>query len=167
MPLLSTYWYCIFKLLILLVIANGMPVIINKIMGSRYSWPVDKGLSLSDGQRLLGNAKTWRGVCSAIFFSTVAAVFLGIEPSTGALFGALAMVGDLLSSFIKRRLMRTDSSRARGLDTVPESLLPLWLLKDSLALNLIDIMAIVGLFFLIEEFISPVLYRLHIRNQPY
>ncbi|MDD5461104.1 MAG: CDP-archaeol synthase [Methylococcales bacterium] len=167
MPLLSTYWYCIFKILILLVIANGTPVIINKIMGSRYSWPVDKGLSLSDGQRLLGKAKTWRGVCSAVFFSTAAAVFLGVEPMTGALLGALAMVGDLLSSFIKRRLMRTESSRARGLDTVPESLLPLWLLKDSLALNPIDIMIIVGLFFLIEEFISPVLYRLHIRNQPY
>ena len=72
-----------------------------------------------------------------------------------------------MASFIKRRLGNVESSRARGLDTVPESLLPLVLLKDSLALNLIDIVLIVGLFFLIEEWVSPLLYRLHIRDQPY
>jgi len=74
---------------------------------------------------------------------------------------------DLLASFIKRRLGNVESSRARGLDTVPESLLPLLLLKDSLALNFIEIILVVGLFFLCEEFVSPVLYKLHIRNQPY
>ena len=167
MPLLLSCWHCIFQALVLLVIANGAPLIINKVLGNRWSWPVDKGLNLSDGQRLLGSAKTWRGLCSALYFTTVVAILFGIEPLTDALFGALAMTGDLLASFIKRRLMRAESSRARGLDTVPESLLPLCLLKDSLTLNLIDITLIVGLFFLIEEFVSPVLYRLHIRNQPY
>ena len=167
MPLLSSCWHCIFQASVLLVIANGMPVIINKILGNRWSWPVDKGFNLNDGQRLLGNAKTWRGLCSAVYFTTVAAILFGIEPLTGVLFGTLAMTGDLLASFIKRRLMRAVSSRARGLDTVPESLLPIWLLKEPLALNFIDIILIVGLFFLIEEFVSPVLYRMHIRKQPY
>jgi CDP-diglyceride synthetase len=167
MPLLSSCWYCIFKVLALLVIANGMPVIINKTLGSRYAWPVDNGLNLSDGQRLLGNAKTWRGLCSAVYFTTVVAIFFGIEPLTGALFGTLAMAGDLLASFIKRRLMHPVSSRSRGLDTVPESLLPIWLLKDPLALSHSDIVLIVVLFFLMEEFISPVLYKLNIRKQPY
>jgi len=94
-------------------------------------------------------------------------ILFGLEPLTGVLFGLLAMVGDMLASFIKRRLGNAESSRARGLDTVLESLLPLWLLKESLALNLTDIALIVVLFFLCEEFISPVLYRLNIRNQPY
>lgn len=167
MPLLSLCWHCIFQALALLVIANGAPVIINKILGNRWSWPVDNGLNLSDGRRLLGNAKTWRGLCSAVYFTTVAAILFGIKPSIGALFGALAMAGDLLASFSKRRLMRVESSRARGLDTVPESLLPIWLLKELLVLSYIDIILIVGLFFLIEEFVSPLLYRLHIRKQPY
>jgi CDP-diglyceride synthetase len=167
MPLLSSCWHCIFEALVLLGIANGTPVIINKILGNRWSWPVDKGLNLNDGQRLLGNAKTWRGLCSSICFTTVAAILFGIEPLTGALFGMLAMTGDLLASFIKRRLRRASSSRARGLDTVLESLLPLWLLKEPLALTHIDIVLIVGLFFLVEELVSPVLYRLNIRNQPY
>lgn len=167
MSLLPPCWHCIFQALVLLVIANGTPVIINKVLGNRWSWPVDKGLKLSDGQRLLGNAKTWRGLCSAVYLTTVMAILFGIEPLTGALFGALTMIGDLLASFIKRRLMRAESSRARGLDTVSESLLPIWLLKEPLALSYIDIVLIVGLFFLLEEFVSPVLYKLHIRNQPY
>jgi CDP-2,3-bis-(O-geranylgeranyl)-sn-glycerol synthase len=95
------------------------------------------------------------------------AILFGLQPITGVLFGMLTMIGDLLTSFIKRRRGNVESSRARGLDAVAESLLPLCLLKDSLELNFIDITLIVMLFFLIEEFVSPVLFRLHIRNQPY
>jgi CDP-2,3-bis-(O-geranylgeranyl)-sn-glycerol synthase len=77
------------------------------------------------------------------------------------------MTGDLLASFIKRRMGHAESSRARGLDTVPESLLPILVLKAPLGLGLIDIILIVAFFFLIEELISPILYRLHIRMRPY
>jgi CDP-diglyceride synthetase len=167
MPLLSHCWYCIFQALVLLIVANGAPVIIGKVLGNRLARPIDSGFYLSDGYRLFGKSKTWRGLFSAVFFTTTVAILFGIQPLTGVLFGMLTMTGDLLASFIKRRRGNVESSRARGLDTVPESLLPLCLLKDLLALNLIDITLIVGLFFLIEEFVSPVLYRLHIRNQPY
>lgn len=159
--------YCIIQALALLVAANGAPVLVNKVLGKRWAWPVDKRLKLSDGHRLFGNTKTWCGLFSAVCFTTAAAILCGIEPLIGVLFGVLAMTGDLLTSFIKRRLGHVESSRARGLDTIPESLLPIWLLKEPLALNLIDIALIVGIFFLIEEFVSPVLYRLHIRKQPY
>jgi CDP-2,3-bis-(O-geranylgeranyl)-sn-glycerol synthase len=151
----------------LLVAANGAPVLINKALGKRWAWPVDNKLKLRDGRRLFGNTKTWRGLCSAVCFTTLVAFLSGIEPLTGALFGVLAMAGDLLASFIKRRMGCAESSRARGLDTVPESLLPILLLKEPLALSLIDIILIVAIFFLIEELISPVLYRLHIRKRPY
>ena len=167
MPLLSLCWYCIFQALVLLIAANGAPVITRKVLVNRLAKPMDNGLILSDGYRLFGNSKTWRGMFSAVFLTTAVAILFGIQPLTGVFFGMLTMTGDLLASFIKRRLGNVESSRARGLDTVPESLLPLCLLKDSLALSLIDITLIVGLFFLIEEFVSPVLYRLHIRNRPY
>lgn len=159
--------YCMLQAIALLVAANGAPVLVNKAMGKRWAWPVDNGLSLRDGHRLFGNTKTWRGWCSAIFFTAMAAILSGLEPLTGALFGALAMAGDLLASFIKRRIGRSESSRARGLDTMPESLLPVLLLKKPLELSLIDIMLVVALFFLLEELVSPVLYRLHIRKRPY
>jgi CDP-diglyceride synthetase len=167
MLLLPLCWYCIFLALLLLNVANGAPVIASKVLGNRLARPMDNGLKLSDGYRLLGKRKTWRGLFSAIFFTTAVAILCGLEPLTGVLFGMLTMTGDLLASLIKRRLGNAESSRARGLDTVPESLLPLLLLKEPLALNFVDIILIVGLFFLCEELISPVLYKLHIRNQPY
>ncbi|TRW89920.1 CDP-archaeol synthase [Candidatus Methylobacter oryzae] len=156
-----------FQTIALLVAANGAPVLTNKALGARWAWPVDNRIKLRDGYRLFGNSKTWRGLCSAIFCSSLVAFLSGIEPLTGVLFGALAMVGDLLASFIKRRMGYSESSRARGLDTVPESLLPTLLLKEALALSPTDIVLIVALFFLIEEWVSPILYRLHIRKRPY
>jgi CDP-2,3-bis-(O-geranylgeranyl)-sn-glycerol synthase len=165
--MLSFCWHCIFKGLLLLIAANGSPVLIRKVLGTRPLKPIDNGYNLSDGYRLFGNTKTWPGLLSSLFFTTVIAFIFGINLLTGFFFAMLTMTGDILTSFIKRRLGKQDSSRARGLDTLPESLLPLWLLSDALGLNLIDIAITAGLFFLCEEFISPILYKIHIRNQPY
>ncbi|MEI6707004.1 MAG: CDP-archaeol synthase [Methylococcales bacterium] len=163
----SLCWFCLFQALLLLIVANGAPVLTNKLLGKKLAKPIDNGLKLTDGHRLLGHRKTWRGLFSAIFLTTVVAILWGLEPLTGVLFAALTMTGDLLASFIKRRLGKHDSSRARGLDTVPESLLPLWVLKASLGLSVVEILLAVGIFFLCEEFISPILYKWHIRNRPY
>lgn len=158
----------VFRIVLLLVIANGAPILANRLLGNRFAWPVDNGIKLGDGRRLFGNSKTWRGLISSVCFTAVAATFLcGMELLTGALFGALAMAGDLSASFIKRRLGNAESSQLRGLDTVPESLLPIMLLKEPLALNISDTLLVVLLFFLIEELVSPVLYLLHIRKRPY
>ncbi len=160
-------WYCLFQALLLLLVANGAPVISHTILGKRLARPIDNGLMLSDGHRLFGNKKTWRGLFSAILLTTVIAVLLGLSPLTGVLFATMTMIGDLLASFIKRRLGKIESSRARGFDTVPESLLPLWVLQTSLGLSFIDMILVVGIFFLCEEFVSPILYKWHIRNRPY
>jgi len=158
---------CVIKAISLLIVSNGAPVIVNNVLGSWLLWPIDGGLKLKDGNRLFGNTKTWRGLCSSVCFTLVAAVILEIDPLIGALFGALTMAGDLIASFIKRRLGRIESSRARGLDAVPEAFLPVWSLKEPLALGSIDIILIIVLFFLIEEFVSPLLFKLHIRTRPY
>jgi len=167
MTALSLCLHCTIQATVLLVAANGAPVLVSKALGKRWAWPIDNGLKLRDGRRLFGDAKTWRGLCSAILFTSFTTNFIGICPLTGVLFGTLAMAGDLLASFFKRRMGYTESSRARGFDTLPESLLPALLLKQPLALSLIDITLIVTLFFLIEELVSPILYRLHIRKRPY
>ena len=164
---MSLCGYCLFQAWVLLIVANGAPIIAGKALGDRWARPIDNGLNLSDGCRLFGDRKTWRGLFSSVFFTTAVAQLFGIQLLTGVLFGMLSMTGDLLASYVKRRLGAIESSRARGLDTVPESLLPLCLLTEPLALNFSDITLIVAGFFLIEEFVSPVLYRLHIRNRPY
>jgi CDP-diglyceride synthetase len=160
-------WPCVITSLVMLLAANGAPIIANKFFASRFDWPIDNKLTLSAGKRLFGDTKTWRGFFSAVLSSLILALLLGIEPLVGALLGALTMVGDLISSFIKRQLGRAESSRARGIDTLPETLLPLWLLKEPLMLGFIDVGMIAATFFLIEEYVSPILYKLHLRMRPY
>lgn len=157
----------IIKSVILLLAANGAPILANKLFVDRLNKPIDKGLKLGDGQRVFGNTKTWRGFFTSLCATPIVANWLNIDPLIGVSFGALSMAGDLISSFIKRRLGRIESSRARGLDTLAESLLPLWLLSDPLRLSSVNILMTVVIFFLIEEYISPILYRLHIRMRPY
>jgi CDP-2,3-bis-(O-geranylgeranyl)-sn-glycerol synthase len=164
---MSLCFPCIFAALILLVSANGAPVLTRKILDSRYAWPVDGGVKLNDSRPLFGNAKTWRGLLTSVAISAGIGLVLGVGPLLGSLFAALAMIGDLLASFCKRRLGKAESSRARGFDTVPESLLPVWVLKDQLELSGMDIVLTVGLFFLMEEVVSPLLYKWHIRQRPY
>ena len=157
----------IVQALILLLVANGAPVLANNFLGRHYAWPVDSGFKLTDGRSLFGDTKTWRGLVAAAGMTGAAAILLGTEPWIGILFGGLAMTGDLLSSFIKRRLGKEESTRARGLDTVPESLLPVWVLKEQFELSYVDIVLIVVLFFMVEEGLSPLLYKWHIRKRPY
>ena len=76
-------------------------------------------------------------------------------------------LGDLLSSFIKRRLKLRPSSMALGLDQVPESLLPLLLLKEPLGLTWPGILRTVVLFFVLELVLSRLLFWLRIRKTPY
>ena len=108
------------QVLALVTLANSVPVVAKKILGDRFGWPLDFGVELPDRHRLLGHSKTIRGVVLGVLFSWAGAPLIGLEPGLGAQVGALAMAGDLLSSFVKRRLNRPPSSRALGLDQIPE-----------------------------------------------
>ncbi len=117
--------FVILQLLILLMLANGTPVIAKKLLGDRYSYPLDGNLTFADGRPLFGHSKTIRGVVLAVLVTTAGAPLIGLGWKTGFLVGSFAMAGDLVSSFSKRRLNLPPSSRASGLDQVPESLFPL------------------------------------------
>jgi len=77
------------------------------------------------------------------------------------------MAGDLFSSYVKRRLDLAPSSRATGLDQIPESLLPLLVCRGALVLSGLDIAICVAVFFVGEGSLSRLLYKAHIREQPY
>jgi CDP-archaeol synthase len=132
--------------LVLLMVANGSPVLAAKFLGRRFSYPIDANLRLADGARLLGASKTVRGVAVAVLATVAAAVLLGLDWRLGLVAGSTAMAGDLLSSFIKRRLGMTASSMALGLDQIPESLFPLLACSSWLALGIVDILFGVLLF---------------------
>ena len=100
------------ELLILLVVANGAPVLLRYLRGA-HGLPLDGGLTLGDGQHILGASKTWAGLLVALISTAAVSALLGMGWLFGLLFGAVAMVGALLSSFIKRRLGFDPSARAR------------------------------------------------------
>ncbi len=157
----------VLQLLALLAVANGAPVLAKKLLARRLALPLDGGVRFLDGRPLLGASKTVRGVVVAIVATTMTAPLLGLPLALGARVGVAAMLGDLLSSFVKRRLARPPSSRALGLDQVPESLLPALLGRTALALTATDIAFVVLLFLLGEILLSRWLYRLHVRDEPY
>jgi|SRR5712671_3803828 len=159
--------FVILQLLILLMLANGTPVIAKKLLGDRYSYPLDGNLTFADGRPLFGHSKTIRGVVLAVLVTTAGAPLIGLGWKTGFLVGSFAMAGDLVSSFSKRRLNLPSSSRASGLDQVPESLFPLLACRYLLSLALADIAVCVVMFFVGEVVLSRLLYALHLRDRPY
>ena len=157
----------IVEFLVLLIMANGVPVLANKSLGRRFAWPLDGGISFLDGQPLFGASKTLRGLVLAVVATSIGGFLLGIGWQIGALVGFTSMCGDLFSSFIKRRLKLPPSSRATGLDQIPESLFPLLVCQPLVGLTVTDIVAVVTLFLVGDIVFSPLFYKLRIRKRPY
>ncbi len=155
------------KLLILLAVANGAPVVAKRMFGARYAYPIDGNRSFVDGRPLLGPSKTFRGILASLLLTGPAAVALGLGLGIGLSVALGAMAGDLASSFAKRRLGLSASARATGLDQVPESLFALLICRSALLLSVAEIAAGCALFFVGEVLLSRVLFRLHVRDRPY
>lgn len=155
------------KLLVLLMVANGTPILARRVFADRWAWPVDANLRFVDNRPLLGASKTWRGLVAALLGTPCAALLLGLSATTGLLIAAMAMAGDLLSSFSKRRLRIAPSGMALGLDQIPESLLPLLAVQRQFGLGWPEIVQLTLSFMALELVLSRILYYLHIRKQPY
>ena len=151
----------------LLTIANGTPLIAKKIFGRHFACPLDAGITFFDQQPLFGSSKTLRGILLSILATTASAPLVGVNPGVGTVAASAAMAGDLFSSFVKRRLNLPPSSQALGLDQVPESLFPLLACRDSLSLTANDIVLGVAIFFVGELVVSRLLYKAHLRDEPY
>lgn len=155
------------ELIILLLLANGAPVVAARLAGQRLAWPVDGGLVCRDGQPLLGPSKTWRGLAAGVLTATAAGWPLNLDPALGAAAGALSLLGDLLSSFVKRRMGVPPSGQATGLDQIPEALLPAAVLAPALGLGVAQVVAVVATFMALELLLSVAGYRVGLRRRPY
>lgn len=94
--------------------------------------PIDGGRVLSDGHRLFGDGKTWRGFAGGVASGILVGVAqwgiaLAAEPglSWGAFPAAVlpivalafgALLGDLLGAYLKRRMGRPRGANTPGLD---------------------------------------------------
>lgn len=148
---------------LLLVIANGTPLIISGLLGQRFNHPVDSGRLFTDGRPWLGPAKTLRGLVSSILATAIFAPLLDLSPAEGAGFALLAMSGDLFSSFVKRRLGVPPSRSAPLLDQLPEALLPLSLMQQSLGATLQEIIAAILVFVVVDVVFSRLRETIYLR----
>jgi hypothetical protein len=156
-----------FQLLLLVVVANGTPILAKRLCGRALSWPIDAGVVLADGQPLLGTSKTIRGLVLGVLVTPLAAVLVGLSWQVGLLIGISAMAGDLASSFLKRRMGLRPSSMAMGLDQIPESALPLFAARLLLPVSVLDILVGTMLFFFGSLLASRFMFKLGLRDKPY
>lgn len=141
----------------LLVIANGTPAMLGLVLGSRWNRPLDNHREFMDRRPLLGPSKTLRGLIGALLVTTLLAPLFKLSLLEGAGFALLAMLGDLCSSFIKRRLGFASSRPVPLLDQLPESMLPLWGMQTVLGSSGSEIALAVAIFILIDLLLSSLL----------
>lgn len=154
-------------LLLLLLVANGSPILARMALRGRYDAALDGGHRLADGRPMLGPSKTWRGLAAAVLLTTLCAALFGLSWWIGVMIGVLAMAGDAVSSFVKRRLGIPSGGMAIGLDHIPESLLPLLACRPLLGLGWIDILLLSLAFMVANLVMSRVLFHLGVREHPH
>jgi len=155
------------QLLLLIIIANGAPIITRQWLNGRFSHAVDLDHDLADNNRIFGPSKTWRGIVSSLLVTPVVAVLLGYSIETGLMVAVYAVIGDLISSFIKRRFSMTASSMAPLLDQVPESFIPAFMLRQTFNLDILSVIWLVLIFIITELLLSHILYKWGVRKRPY
>jgi CDP-archaeol synthase len=161
------HYMALAQMLALLTLANGSPVFATRIFGGNYAVPLDGNARFIDGRPLLGRSKTIRGIVVSLLVTALGAILLGLQFWLGLLVASTAMAGDLFSSFLKRRLDLAPSSKATGLDQIPESLFPLFACRFVLSLTMLDIAVGCVIFFAGEILLSRLFFWLRLRDRPY
>ncbi|MCK4675103.1 MAG: CDP-archaeol synthase [Gammaproteobacteria bacterium] len=154
-------------LLLLIIIANGAPILLRLLLNDSFKLAVDFGQKLPDNKRIFGPSKTWRGIVAALSATTLVAWLLGYSVNTGLLVAIYSVLGDLFSSFIKRRLGMPASSMALLLDQVPESLLPAFMMMKAFNLDISSVILLVLTFIITELILSHIFYKWGVRRRPY
>jgi uncharacterized protein len=117
------------KILFLLWLINFAPPLAAFFLDDTGNAAIDGGKTWKDHKPLLGPHKTFRGLAAAVLAGIFWGYVLGLTIGTGIVCAVLSMVGDLASSFVKRRLDVASGKDFPGLDQGVEGLLPLVFLK--------------------------------------
>ena len=155
------------QLLFLIIVANGSPIIGRWIMNGFWEMPIDGSAVFIDGRPILGTSKTYLGVACSLIGTLLAGALVGLSWKISLIVSALAMVGDCLSSFVKRRFGYPSGAKALGLDQIPESLFPMLGMWNVLNLSVLGLGLTVVVFVVVELVLSPIGHKLHIRKHPY
>ncbi len=128
---------------------------VRMLVGKRRARPLDGGRVLADGRPLLGGSKTLVGLGTGLMAPVIVAPLVGLPAQTGAAVGAAAMLGDLTTSFVKRRIGLAPSANAPVLDQLLESLLPVLAVRGQLALSWMHALAVIVAFVIVDLALTP------------
>ena len=146
--------------LLLVIWANAVPVAARLAFADRWASPVDGGALFWDGRPWLGASKTWRGWFVCALTTPWIAAILGWPWALGLTVAMGAMLGDAVASFVKRRFDVRSGASVPVLDQVPEALIPALALQMPLGLTSLDLALVVGGFWVIDRWLTPVARRL-------
>lgn len=132
--------------LALLIAANATPVVVAKLMRERAGVPLDFGMRLPDGERLFGDHKTWRGLVFGVAVTAIMSRVLGLSVWIGVGFAATSLLGDALSSAVKRRMHLKPGAEMPGFDQIGEAVLPLVVFSSVLSLQPWGIAVVTAVF---------------------
>ncbi|MEJ2032454.1 MAG: CDP-archaeol synthase [Deltaproteobacteria bacterium] len=144
--------------LLFLLWGNFLPPLARMLLDDRFGTPLDGGRTWRDGRPLFGAHKTVRGALAVLVAGTAVFPLLGVAWWQAAAASLLIVTGDLLSSFLKRRLKFPSGTIIPGLDQIFEGLLPLLVLAGPLHLSAAESAGVLALFILIA-FLGSLLWK--------
>lgn len=167
-------------------LANAAPVIAAKLPYlSRWSAPMDLAKEYR-GHRVFGSHKTWRGLLSGVVVAVIAVwlqqqvasgyqlAFLNEKDDylsnsavlLGALFGAGALMGDALESFIKRQFGMAPGKTWLPFDQIDYIIGGCIAVSVVVRLSLFDYMTILTVWFILHIAFSYLGYLLKLKSTP-
>lgn len=157
-------------------IANMSPVVANHIPWLKnWRTPMDFGLS-SDGHRVLGDSKTWRGIVFGTLMGGLTALVVShLNTNTvatvppfivGCLLGFGALAGDAIESFFKRRRGIKPGNSWFPFDQIDYIIGALILIYLFVPLPLWAMSTIIAVYFVLHIVIVYIFYKLGIRSKP-
>ncbi|MEM1938479.1 MAG: CDP-2,3-bis-(O-geranylgeranyl)-sn-glycerol synthase [Acidilobaceae archaeon] len=150
------------------MVANATPVL------SKGKIPIDFNKKFIDGRRLLGDGKTWEGLIVGLTAGTITGLILAlimresILIEIGILASLGAMIGDIIASFIKRRLRLERGEPAPILDQLNfyiGAVIVLYIAGYRFTLAILLILAIIsGLLHILANIVA---YKLKLKRVPW
>lgn len=158
-------------------VANGTPVIVYKLLHGKTR-PIDKGIIIWDGQRLLGDGKSIEGFISGIMAGSVIGFIISLlipnlykNSLEYLLLSIGTMIGDIIGSFIKRRLKIERGEPLPIIDQTGFIIMALFLVWITVGLpqwiNLELIFLILIITFVLHITTNVLAYLVGIKNKPW
>jgi hypothetical protein len=137
----------VLKLTVFILWVNFLPPVACLIFGERFNRPLDGNRMWLDNFPVFGAHKTIRGIVVSIVGGTIVFPLMEINWWIAGIASLLAMTGDLLSSFIKRRFNLPGGKNIAVLDQMFECLFPALFLYHSMQLAIWEVV-LVHLYFI-------------------